>query len=1274
MTDAWELSFFGDLTRDGTGDFDSDGMNDLAEFQFQLDPTVDDAYRDADGDRYPNVFEVRKGSNAADSSSLPTPDFVVDAANGGNSTTDNIYSTVAQAITASGTDPTAYAIIGVEAGTYTGSGNSNFRILANQPNLLIIGLHGAARTTLDGGGTLRGPFIYRRAAVASLSIRRTLNYAIYLSSASGTLLADLSVVDNGDTYYGAIYAAYSSGVRIVGSTFFRNTSGNYATGLYANSSQISFESSLLWDDGALPETYVIGTSAVTANYSLVRNDELSGTGNLTSVSDPGLRSDGRQTWSSLLRDAGALGQSSLDMDLEVRSSTTTDIGVDEWVDVDGDELADQWEIEMTGGLTTLTGRSQDSDGDGATNEAEYAGLSDPTNADTDGDGLNDGGEFAAGTDPLSADTDGDTMLDGQEVAYGLDPLNDDSYHDADGDRYPNAFELAKSSDPSVAASVPTPDVLVDPVTGGSSSTDNIYATIAEAIAATGTDTSAYVIVGIRPGTYSVPDNGVGLRIDSFRPHLLVIGLQGAARTIIDAGRVRNQGYYHDGISLRRRAAVVSLTLRNTDRYPVYLSSASGSVLADIIATDNHSWYGTVYAYLTDLRIVGSTFYRNQSNWSSTGLYVGISNVTIESSVFWNDGTLPETTVIGASTLTANNSLVRNDEASGTGNLVGIASPGLRADGRQLWVSPLRDVGAVNQSAVDIDLEARPALSSDIGADEWTDVDGDELADAWEIAAAESLSVLTSRSQDSDGDGLTNGDEYAALTDPTVSDTDGDGLGDAGELAAGTDPLVMDTDGDGMMDGPEVSFGLDPLAEDAHEDADGDRYPNIFEVNKGSSPADSASVPAADFFVDAANGGASATDNVYATLQEAVVASGTDDGRQYIIGVRAGTYLPPLYGGTHLRIDWNRPHLLIIGLQGAAQTIIDGAYMRSLRYNYSGIDIRRRAAVVSLTVRGMNEYPISVSSASGTLLADLLICDNHGTYAPLYINNSSDVRVVGCTLYNNRSTLFSSGVYANYSEVAFESSALWNESALPEVHIANPSTLVANNSMSRNDEITGTANLTAVTDPGFDRRGRLLPNSPLRGQGAAVRTSRLDMHLESRTSGAVDIGVDQWTDADSDGMADVWEVEWFSDLTTATSTTDADNDGLVDAQEHVYQTDPTDADSDDDSLSDGIEVTLGSDPLVSDVDDQRSDTNADGIIDGIASQLGYSPFDDDFDGDGLTNREELLQGLDPLSSDTDGDGVADGVDAFPHDPLLSSLSSGASAPQIILHLPARAVPQ
>ena len=71
------------------------------------------------------------------------------------------------------------------------------------------------------------------------------------------------------------------------------------------------------------------------------------------------------------------------------------------------------------------------------------------------------------------------------------------------------------------------------------------------------------------------------------------------------------------------------------------------------------------------------------------------------------------------------------------------------------------------------------------------------------------------SLDSDGDGLTDGDERDTYgTDPFDADTDDDGLKDGREISLGTKPLDADTDGDGYVDGEEVDeLGTDPLDPD-----------------------------------------------------------------------------------------------------------------------------------------------------------------------------------------------------------------------------------------------------------------------------------------------------------------------------------------------------------------------------------------------------------------------------------------------------------------------------
>jgi hypothetical protein len=65
--------------------------------------------------------------------------------------------------------------------------------------------------------------------------------------------------------------------------------------------------------------------------------------------------------------------------------------------------------------------------------------------------------------------------------------------------------------------------------------------------------------------------------------------------------------------------------------------------------------------------------------------------------------------------------------------------------------------------------------------------------------------------DWDGDGLSNEDEEKYGTDPYNRDTDGDGLTDGDEVHIyKTDPTKVDTDGDGYPDQMEVFSGHDPL--------------------------------------------------------------------------------------------------------------------------------------------------------------------------------------------------------------------------------------------------------------------------------------------------------------------------------------------------------------------------------------------------------------------------------------------------------------------------------
>src|SRR5690606_36388269 len=102
-----------------------------------------------------------------------------------------------------------------------------------------------------------------------------------------------------------------------------------------------------------------------------------------------------------------------------------------------------------------------------------------------------------------------------------------------------------------------------------------------------------------------------------------------------------------------------------------------------------------------------------------------------------------------------------------------------------------------------------------------ETDGDGLPDQWEIdngLDAEddgAVNPLDGADGDPDNDGLKNIDAFLLGTDPRKPDTDGDGLSDGDEVSgasntyngAPTNPLLADTDGDGVSDGDEISGAM-----------------------------------------------------------------------------------------------------------------------------------------------------------------------------------------------------------------------------------------------------------------------------------------------------------------------------------------------------------------------------------------------------------------------------------------------------------------------------------
>ena len=98
-----------------------------------------------------------------------------------------------------------------------------------------------------------------------------------------------------------------------------------------------------------------------------------------------------------------------------------------------------------------------------------------------------------------------------------------------------------------------------------------------------------------------------------------------------------------------------------------------------------------------------------------------------------------------------------------------------------------------------------------------DTDGDGLPDQWEANNGFDHNDPADAARDSDGDGLTNLQEYHSNTDPRNGDTDGDGMSDSFELQYDFNPLSTN---------------------DANQDADMDGHTNLYEYAAGTDPRSS----------------------------------------------------------------------------------------------------------------------------------------------------------------------------------------------------------------------------------------------------------------------------------------------------------------------------------------------------------------------------------------------------------------------------------------------------
>ncbi|RDH41273.1 hypothetical protein [Zooshikella ganghwensis] len=133
------------------------------------------------------------------------------------------------------------------------------------------------------------------------------------------------------------------------------------------------------------------------------------------------------------------------------------------------------------------------------------------------------------------------------------------------------------------------------------------------------------------------------------------------------------------------------------------------------------------------------------------------------------------------------------------------------------------------------------------------------------------------------------------------------------------------------------------------------------------------------------------------------------------------------------------------------------------------------------------------------------------------------------------------------------------------------------------------------------------------------------------------------DHDQDGAADGWEYTYFESLEADfahDASLDTDQDGVTDINEAKAFTNPKSKDTDNDGMPDGWELTHGSDPHVSDANEDVNSNDLNNLSEYVLSVEDY-PTDTDTDNDGMPDSWEVAYRLNPAVKDNKGDADNDG---------------------------------
>jgi hypothetical protein len=583
-----------------------------------------------------------------------------------------------------------------------------------------------------------------------------------------------------------------------------------------------------------------------------------------------------------------------------------------------------------------------------------------------------------------------------------------------------------------------------------------------------------------------------------------------------------------------------------------------------------------------------------------------------------------------------------------------------------------------------------------------DRDGDGLDDYWETNGWDIIidtsgygsDALVTRHVtsdptrlDTDGDGLTDWEEWLFGTDPRDSDTDHDGLTDYEEIFIyGTDPCSVDTDGDAR--GPNHDLPPNPMLFDGNElkylhtspslaDTDGDGRTDYEEYNQpGRSPLIAEVPRLAVQLVDAVD---VRLDVQYAEEQgqehqyggELTVSDSTRN--QYsasaslnwnvTVGAEADIGLVPsasvhtdvsVGGEVTAGFETESTHSVenshsdyLTDSRTRTETSATGSMTAGIRLVNTG-PVTFTLTDLGLTVRYLE--PGTGANRTFQTLATLVpvLGANGITLAP---GDSTPVLQVQATGLNaDRVKRFMARPNSLYLEPAYyelQNAQGLNFDYLEEVTRWRTADVQIDYGNGTNEDYRVATNVRRNPDGSYAgvTMGDVMSNIlHIPFQAVPRRTLQTNSPTNERVLSSLrSVPATSVTNG-------FWAVAWSGESLPQANTDfenialhagdkvllvfvkDSDGDGLYDAEEQFYGTAGANTnDADGDGLSDDFEVRTGWDVTV-------------------AGQPTYHVFSDpaqvDTDGDGLTDYQEYLLGTDPTKPDTDGDGLPDNLDPYP----------------------------